>query len=127
MSSYYTHQIARADGLTISQACFCRLCYLMSSSLCALPQYMCVLLHMVPDTRDSTADNHSSFSAVFSSRRSLCFFSLRRGDLIRRCCRSVRRSVLNFVIFQKVRFREEYSNLSNTTKLTLLESLPQEI
>ena len=46
ISSHYTHQIARAYGLTFSRACFCRLCYLMSSSLCALPQYMCVLLHM---------------------------------------------------------------------------------
>jgi len=35
------------------------------SSLCALPQYMCVLLPMVPDTRDSAADNRSSISAVF--------------------------------------------------------------
>ena len=49
------------------------------------------------------------------------------GRSVRRSVgRSVGRSVLNFVIFQKVRFREEYSNLSNTTKLTLLDSLLQE-
>ena len=65
MSSHYTHQIARAYGLTFGQACFCRLCYLMSSSLCALPQYIFMLLHMVPDTRDCAADNRISFSAVF--------------------------------------------------------------
>ena len=73
MSYHYTHQIARAYDLTFSRACFCCLCYLMSSSLCTLPQYMCVLLHMVPDTRDSTADNHSSISAVFQVG-GLCVF-----------------------------------------------------
>ena len=55
MSSHYTHQIARAYGLTFSPACFRG----------ALQQYMCVLLHMVPDTRNSAADNRSSISAVF--------------------------------------------------------------
>ena len=42
---------------------------------------------------------------------------------------SVGRSVffLDFVNFQKERFREKYSNLSNTTKLILLESLLQEV
>ena len=73
MSYQYTNQIARAYGLIFSRACFCCLCYLMSSSLCTLPQYMCVLLHMVPDTRDSTADNHSSISAVFQVG-GLCVF-----------------------------------------------------
>jgi len=51
--------------LTFIQACCCRLCYFMSSSLCALPQYVCVLLRMVQDTRDITADIHSSNPAVF--------------------------------------------------------------
>ena len=73
MSYHYTHKIAWAYGLTFSRACFCPLCYLMSSSLCTLPQYMCVLLHMVPDTRDSTADNHSSIPAVFQVG-GLCVF-----------------------------------------------------
>ena len=51
--------------LTFSQACFCRLRYIMSSSLCALPQLLFVLLRMVLDTRDITADIHSSNPAVF--------------------------------------------------------------
>ena len=37
----------------------------MSSSLRALPQYVCVLLHMVLETRDITADIHSSNPPVF--------------------------------------------------------------
>ena len=65
MSYHYTRQIAQAYGLTFSQACFCRLCYLMSSSLCALPQYIIMLLHMVLHTCHSAADNRSSISAVF--------------------------------------------------------------
>ena len=65
MSYHYTQQIARAYGMIFRRACFCRLCYLMSSSLCALPQYVCVLLHMVLETRDITADIHSSNPAVF--------------------------------------------------------------
>ena len=36
----------------------------MSSSLCALPQYVCVLLRMMLDPRDA-ADTHSFLSAVF--------------------------------------------------------------
>ena len=59
------------------------------------------------------------------------FFSLRLGDLIRRCCSSVGwsvgRSVLDFVIFPKRGFETIISDLSNTTKLTLLESLLQEV
>ena len=39
--------------------------HFMSSSLYALPQYVCVLLHMVLETRDITADIHSSNPAVF--------------------------------------------------------------
>ena len=50
--------------LTLNRACCCRLRYLMSSSLCALPQYVCVLLRMVLDPRDA-ADTRSSLSAVF--------------------------------------------------------------
>ena len=50
--------------LALNQACCCPLNYLMSSSLCALPQYVCVLLHMVLDPRDA-ADTCSSLSAVF--------------------------------------------------------------
>ena len=60
----------------------------------------------------------------------IALFSLRQGDLIRRCCPSVGRSVasvLDFVIFQKRGFEITNLNLSNTTKLTLLESLPQEV
>ena len=71
ISSHYTNQIARAYGLTFSRACFCRLCYLMSSSLCALPQYMCVLLHVVLETRDSCSWQSQFYFSCFSSRRSL--------------------------------------------------------
>ena len=35
----------------------------MSSSVCALPQYVCVLLRLVLDPRDA-ADTRSSLSAV---------------------------------------------------------------
>ena len=57
----------------------------------------------------------------------LVFISLRRGDLIRRCCPSVGWSVLDFVIFQKRGFESINSKLSNTTKLTLLDTLLQEV
>ena len=61
----------------------------------------------------------------------MAFFSLRRGDLIRRSCtsvgRSVRPSVIDFLIFQKRGFESIISDLSNTTKLTLLESLLREV
>ena len=58
--------MAQAYDLTFSRACFCLLCYLMSSFLCALPQYVCVLLSMVLDPRDA-ADTRSSLSAVFQA------------------------------------------------------------
>ena len=73
MSYHYIHQIARVYGLTFSRACFCRLCYLMSSSFCVLPQYMCVLLHMVLDTRDSYSCQSQFYFSCFLSRRSLHF------------------------------------------------------
>ena len=54
--------------LTFSQDCCCRLRYFMLSSLCALPQNVCVLLRMVLDTRH-TCSWHSQFSSsCFSSR-----------------------------------------------------------
>ena len=73
MKYHYTHQIARAYGLIFSRACFCRLCYLTSSSLCVLPQHIvcwCTWCwtHVIP-----TADNHSSNSAVFQVG-GLCIF-----------------------------------------------------
>ena len=52
--------------LTLNRACCCRLRYLMSSFLCALPQYVCVLLSMVLDPQDA-ADTRSSLSAVFQA------------------------------------------------------------
>ena len=58
---------------------------------------------------------------------SLTFFSLRQGDLIQRSCRSVNPSVIDFLIFQKRGFESIISDLSNTTKLTLLESLLREV
>ena len=73
ISSHYTHQIARAYGLIFSRACFCRLCYLMSSSLWVLPQYICVLLHMALDTRDSYSCQSQFYFSCFLSRRSLRF------------------------------------------------------
>ena len=74
-------------------------------------------------------------------------FSLRRGDLIRRSCPSVcwsirrlvrplvgqsfrpsvRQSVIDFLIFQKRGFESTNSNLSNTTKFILIDSLIQEV
>ena len=56
----------------------------------------------------------------------LIFFSLRPGDLIWRSCRSVRPSVIDFLIFQQRGFESIISDLSNKTKLTLLESLLRE-
>ena len=55
------------------------------------------------------------------------FFSLRLGDLIGRWCLSVGQSVIDFVIFPKRGFESIISDLSNTTKLTLLESLLREV
>ena len=67
----------------------------------------------------------SVFEAFFLPNNQL--FSLRRGDLIRRSCwsvrPSVRPSVIDFLIFQKRGFESMISDLSNTTKLKLLESL----
>ena len=54
-------------------------------------------------------------------------FSLRREDLIRRSCLSVGPAAINFLIFQKRGFEIMISDLSNTTKLTLLESLLREV
>ena len=54
-------------------------------------------------------------------------FSLRWGDLIRRSCRSVGPFVIDFLIFQKRGFESIISDLSNTTKLPLLESLLREV
>ena len=51
-------------------------------------------------------------------------FSLRQGDLIRRSCRSVGPQFCNF---SKRGFESKNSNLSNTTKLILLDSLLQEV
>ena len=45
----------------------------------------------------------SAFKIYFSVKNNCLFFSLRRGDLIRRCCPSVGWSVLNFLIFCRVR------------------------
>ena len=52
--------------LTLKLFCCCRLCYLISSFLCALPQYVCMLLSMVLDPQDA-ADTRSSLSAVFQA------------------------------------------------------------
>ena len=51
-------------------------------------------------------------------------FSLWQGGPV---CWSVCRSVINFLIFQKRGFESTNSNLSNTTKFILLDSLFQEI
>ena len=71
--SNYVHKIVIAYCLTFSQACFCRLCYFMSSSLCALPQHVCVLLLLVRDTRDTY-----SWHSCFSCRRSLSLLCILR-------------------------------------------------
>ena len=65
------------------------------------------------------------FINFFRSIKKINFpdFSVQRGDLIFSCCPSVCLSVLNFVIFQKRGLDNTNSNLSNTTKLTLLYSL----
>ena len=54
-----------------------------------------------------------------------CLVSLWRGDLTH--VSAVRLSVLDFVIFQKRGFEIINLNLSNTTKLILLDSLLQEV
>ena len=78
MSYNYTNKIAQAYGLTFSRACSYRLCYLMLSSLCVLPQYIRVLLHMVLDTRDSYSCQSQFY---FSRRRSLRFFVVSVSDI----------------------------------------------